>query len=279
MNCERLHEQLDAYLAGVLPADTAAAVEAHLSACAECRSVVALMRGDEPPSIVQSVLASTTGRTCSRVQEELAAGNEEPFLRDHVAECAACDRFARALVRCDRILPELSEYTPDADFASDVVMSTVDRPSLTHVAWRRAADRCNRWIDRPGAARDLAVLVTAILVLLTSSPVAPFPELPGRALEALQETVTAPRRAAGAAWSSVGVAPALQRRGPRVIEELDRVGDGLARAGTGFLTGDADRVVEGATEVECGLQGLWLGLRSPDQRPGGPCARLPGGRA
>jgi len=279
MNCEGLHEHLDAYLAGALRGDASAAVDAHLAACAECRSVVAVVRGGDRPSIVQSVLASTTGRTCSRVQEELAADGHEVFLQDHVAECAHCRRFARALARCRRILPELSELEPDADFASDVVMSTVDRPSLRHVAWRRAVDRWNGWIDRPRAARDLAVIVTAVLVLLTSSPFAPFPQLPGRALDAVRGTVAVPGRAADAAWSSVVATPTVRHHGPRLIEELDRLGDGLARAGTGFLIGDADRVVEGASEIECGLQGLWLGLRSPEERLDGPYARAPGGRA
>ncbi len=43
MDCMRLHELLDAYLAGQLDDGPAAEVQVHLSGCAECADVVATL--------------------------------------------------------------------------------------------------------------------------------------------------------------------------------------------------------------------------------------------
>ena len=67
MDCTRLHELLDAYLAGRLGAAQAADVEAHVAGCAECADVVGLLAPDagapmRDELVVRPVLAATTGR-------------------------------------------------------------------------------------------------------------------------------------------------------------------------------------------------------------------------
>ena len=275
MNCDRLHELLDRHLAGGLSADERAAFDAHVAACGECRSVVEAVAGESAASIVQPVLRRTTGRICARVREEIAA--DDPWsatVRAHVDECADCTRFATVLARCDRTLPELAGVEADADFASDVVMTTVERPSLVHVAWRRAKDRFDRWLERPRAAQELAYAATIFLVLLTATPVSPFPGLPERLLGLARTPGGGIEAASLMEEGSVGdrMVEAAQERGGRIVRDLDRVGQGIATTSAGFLAGDSERVHRGAGQVSCGLQSLWLGVRAPREELDGPCA-------
>lgn len=276
MNCERLHEAIDRYVDGSLGADERAAIEAHLSTCDECRCVVEVMTSGADPAIVQPVLARTTGKSCGRVQEELSAGTDvSATVRAHVDECESCERFVAVLARCDRVLPELASVTADADFASDVVMATLERPKLSHVAWRRWLDRVERWLERPRAAQEFAYAVTVIAVLLTSTPVSPFPEVPG-----WFATITRSPFASGYDSAQMtGRTDATDRlldeigvRGGRLFRDLDRVGQGIATTGAGFLTGDPDQVHRGADQVGCGLQSLWIGVQEPEAEMEGPCA-------
>ena len=277
-DCDRLHEVLDAYLDGTLDANAVTAVDAHLGVCAECRTVVEVV-GADTPSIVQAVVGRTTGRVCGQVQQALAAIDPAPASAwAHVDECPACARFVAVLARCERVLPGFAESSPDADFASDVVMATVDHPSLVHVAWRRAVDRWNRWIERPHAAQEMAYAVTIVLVLLTSTPIAPFPDLPERALDVVRSGVEGPRRAPHTSFQPAvaqGPLDGARLRGGRVLRDLDRVGEGLGTAAAGLLTGDPDRVGRGAVEMGCGLESLWLGVRRPTVELDGPCAGEP----
>ena len=64
-----------------------------------------------------------------------------------------------------------------------------------------------------------------------------------------------------------------QVRSDRLWRDLDRVGQGIAATGAGFFVGDPARVHRGADEVGCGLQSLWLGVRSPETEVEGDCAR------
>lgn len=275
MNCERLHELLDRYLAGALDDGARQEFEAHVAGCGECRSVVALMSEDAGPSIVQPVLSRTTGRACPRVQEEIATGDAwTETVRAHVDECPACERFASVLVRCDAVLPDLAQVMADADFASDVVMATVERPKLSHVAWRRWLDRVESWLERPRAAQELAYAVTVVLVLLTATPVSPFPEVPAwfGALTRSPLAGVDSAQVVGDADLGTRVLEEVQARGGRIARDLGNVGQGIATTGAGFLTGDPDRVHEGADAVGCGLQSLWLGVRAPEEEVDGPCA-------
>lgn len=273
MDCDRLHDRLDAYLAGDLTAPERAEVEAHLDACGECASVVASMRSDGEPSIALPVLARTTGRSCGRVQESIAEGGRwSTTVSAHVDECASCARFVAVLARCDHMLPQLATVEADADFASDVIMATLSRPRLTHVAWRRWLDRLERWLERPRAAQEFAYAFTVIAVLLTATPMSPFPQVSTWMTRSPLVSATDQASVAGDEDLTDRVIDEIQVRGSRLVRDLDRLGQGIATTGAGFLTGDPERVHRGADEVGCGLQSLWSGVRKPEVEVEGPCA-------
>lgn len=273
MTCDRFHDRLDAYLAGGVAEPERAEIEQHLEDCGECASVVASVLADGEPSIAFPVLARTTGRSCGRVQDAIAEGGPwSATMTAHVDECEPCARFVAVLTRCDRVLPQLAAVEADADFASDVIMATLSRPKLSRVAWRRWLDRLERWLERPRAAQEFAYAITVIAVLLTATPMSPFPQV-STWLSASPLTTSRDRASiAGDEALADRVIGEIQIRGTRLVRDLDRLGQGIATTGAGFLTGDPERVHRGADEVGCGLQSLWSGVRTPEVEVEGPCA-------
>jgi anti-sigma factor RsiW len=215
MNCDRFHEGLEALLSGDLGDDQRQELLDHADRCEECATVLALCRNPqavEDPHFVESVVGQTSGAVCSSVVEEmgdwldgrLARGRAMEFTA-HVRGCSRCSELAAAMRRCNALLPDLAEMTPDPNFTADVLMATLESASLWHVAWRRMSDVARGILGRPGFPLEASFAATVLLVILTATPLAPWPQLPARALAVVQTlgSESAELDPAGATWAGL----------------------------------------------------------------------------
>lgn len=302
MNCDELHLHLDAFLEGTLERERADALYEHLRACSECRSVVSVLQEPAPASFALDVVARTTGSACGRVRGALADAVDDAIdadpvllaeLRAHLHDCAACDEFSRALDWSLARLPRLAEAAVDADFTADVLMATLERPSLWKVFGVRVHERVERWLERPLVAQEMAFAFTVLLVLLTATPWSPLPGLPQRALDLLQivpEVQAGETRPEPENWSLVQALPPLRYvaaaseelredldeviapRVDRLARDLEWVEAGLGETGRGVVAGEGAVMREGLRTLGCGWSSLWVGLRVPSAPVAEDCA-------
>jgi hypothetical protein len=281
MDCSRIHELLDAWLAGSLAADQAGAFRTHLDGCAECADVVAVLSGSEGSSlsddqVVRPVVAATTGRGCSRVHEILAgdAGSEARemvWAREHAAGCAHCERVASVLEELPGILPTFASVDPGPDFTAEVLLATLDKPSLWDVFVTRVGDYLRRWQQRQAFAQELSYALTLALVLFTVIPGSPMQGLPRQALSLLQVTSleSEPVELDGTVGGQLR--QGMRARGERLGAGFDRLGTHVIGAGRGLVEGDLEEVGENAGQIGCDLQRLWTGVREPAVEPDSIC--------
>jgi hypothetical protein len=282
MHCDRLHELIDEYLTGSLGAEECSAIDAHLEDCAECQSVVTVLRASEgqPVSddlVVRPVLAATTGRTCARVQDLLAGDPEarpdqRAWAGEHVHGCAACTSVLRVLEELPGILPTFAAVDPGPDFTAEVLLATLPQSSLWSVFQTRMRDHFERWQRRPEFAQEFSFALTIALVLLTAVPGSPLRELPGQALSVIQ--LVAPGGASGEEEpvelaGTVGgqLRLGLRARGERLGAGFDRLGTHVLGAGRGLVDGDLEMVGENAGQIGCDFQRLWTGVQKPEVDP------------
>lgn len=284
MDCDRIHEWLDPWLAGELEPDRAAQFAAHLDSCAECSAVVATLGAADLSDdlVLRPVLAATSGRTCPRVQDVLAGDpqatpREREWASAHVEHCAACANVAGVLATLPQILPTLATADPGPDFTAEVLLATLPRPSLWSVFLTRARDHLARWPRRPGFAQELAFAVTVVLVLLTSLPGSPLGEAPRQALSIVRVAgIGAGSDAPGSAGDEGTVGHrlrlGLRARGERLGAGFDRLGDHVIGAGRGLVDGDLSEVEENAGHIGCDLRRLWEGVTEPALDPESVCS-------
>ena len=282
MRCDHLHEIIDDYLSGDLGTDELAAIDEHLERCAECSDVVSELRAvrDQPVAddlLVRPVLAATTGRSCTRVQDVLAG---DPDARpgdlewsvDHVHGCATCARVQRVLQELPGILPTLAEADPGPGFTADVLLVTLPQPSLWSVFSTRVRDHFERWKRREEFAQEFAFALTVTLVVLTVIPGSPLRELPRQALSVIQMADPVPVSGQAGTDGIAGTVggqmrQGLQARGERLETGFDRLGTHVLGTGRGLVDGDLEMVGENASQIGCDLQRLWKGVQAPAVDP------------
>lgn len=279
MDCSRIHELLDAYLANTLAPDEAAGFREHLATCAECADVVEVLAGAAPAMsddlVVRPVVAATTGRGCSRVHEILAGepsatDQERAWAGDHAEGCTQCARVAAVLAELPRVLPTFAEVDPGPDFTAEVLLATLEKPSLWDVFITRVGDHVRRWQRRPSFAQELSYALTVALLLITIVPGSPLSGLPRQALSLVQV------QESGASMDTQGTVGAglrreMRARGERLGAGFDRLGTHVIGTGRGLVEGDLEEVGENASQIGCDLRRLWTGVREPAVDPDSVC--------
>lgn len=299
MNCDRFHELLERWRAGELDPARVEALVAHRRDCPECQTVMDLLdeeasarRTRADRSLLDAVLHQTTGSTCSTVQDELGDWMDQACDRhraqaiaDHVDECPRCDELLRAMRRCEELLPGFAELDPGANFTADVMMATLASPSLSRVFLRRLQDAWQSLVLRPALPLEAGFVATLVLVLLTATPVAPWPQLPARALALVQgmgEQVREAEPASRAWWGLRQGRAAMARSAPsgleddgigarwrRVSTELDGVAEGAEELGRALVSFDSQRWLPAAEHMGREARELWTALRG-DEPPTTP---------
>jgi anti-sigma factor RsiW len=193
MDCRTFHERLAEWLEQRLAHAERRAAERHLTGCAACRSLVEPFADDStvepvdaPADLAASILERTSGGTCGRAEERLAAfvdgelsDTDTALVGGHVDGCRECAALATALARLSEELPSLAELEPDARFVDDVLGATLPRPRRAArrlAAWREA---WTRLVQRPRFALEGAYVASFVLVLvfgLPGSPLSGFPQ-------------------------------------------------------------------------------------------------------
>lgn len=196
MDCATVHERLDAWLAGELPAGERRAVDAHLDACPDCREIVALARtepvgaGVEPSSgFAREVLARTVGSPCGGARAMLPGAVdrapttvEDDLVRLHVETCEECTLVYRVLARMRVDLPPLAACEPDAAFVGDVLAATARSQRRAAYRGGRLAEAVRHLFARPRVAWEFAYVGTFVLTLALLPPSSPLAGLPDRML-------------------------------------------------------------------------------------------------
>jgi anti-sigma factor RsiW len=185
MSCKIIQTRLQELLEGKLPAVERREVEAHLGDCAECASLITLLRLDVPadrtPDLTASVLSRTSGSACGRAEEILCEridgtleGLDSELLTGHLDDCEGCTGLATALRRLGEELPAMAEIQPGPGFVEAVLAATLPQPSR----WSALAARWARgWADlvaRPRIAWEAGYLGSMALWLVFSVFGAPF---------------------------------------------------------------------------------------------------------
>ena len=141
--------------------------------------------------VVRPVVAATTGRGCSRVHEMLAGdpgagADQETWAREHAIGCAHCAQVVAVLEELPRILPTFAHVEPGPDFTAEVLLATLEQPSLWDVFITRVGDHLRSWQRRPAFAQELSYALTVALLLITIIPGTPLSGLPRQALSLVQ---------------------------------------------------------------------------------------------
>ncbi len=285
MDCTKMHELLDAYLDASLNAPDQVAVEQHLGQCAECADVVTFMQSDmqsgqpwgaeRDDQVVGPVLAATTGRSCSRVQEVLAGdplADDADLLRAraHLPGCAGCRQVSAVLDELPNLLPSFASVDPGPDFTADVLLATIERPSLWSIFTTRVHDHVSRWQRRPEFSQELSYAITLLLIVACTLPGSPLREVPRHALSLVHVSDAATVQENG---GTVGtqLRLGLSARGVRVSDGMDRLGTHFMGAGRGLVDGDLEAMGENAGQFGCDLRRLWKGVQSPAVDPESVC--------
>lgn len=123
--------------------------------------------GSHAESLIQDILARTTGSTCETAQDRLGdftdGALEAPGLRlvaRHLAHCSACAELALVLARTAEGLPLLAEVHAPAALAESIFKATTRRPVPLSLAW---------W-HRPRLALETAYLAAAAGFVVISLP-------------------------------------------------------------------------------------------------------------
>jgi len=309
MDCAKLHERLDEWLADRLGTEDAKAIRLHLDSCEECRAVESTLREgtERDDAFVGGVMAQTTGRACSSATAKLGefldgtlATEDASLVSGHLDSCVACRGVADLLCELEPVLASMADRAPDANFTADVLLKTLPQPSLWSVFLRRSQDMIHAALMRSAFPQEAAFVATLLLVLLTATPFAPWPQLPARALQVVKDMqieeppasadanvvavgpvvvlwdsfaqseavkgITDQSRDVGAAWGS-----GLRARGARSLDELGGLGNDLRAMGGHVLHGRWPELKPGMQQIRCDLKRLWEGLRTPDTEAEGLC--------
>jgi hypothetical protein len=185
-------------------------MQAHLLACAKCRGLYALVRGDDRQSVTElphdfaaGVVASTSGRPCERAQLSLAASEDDAsddgwLVARHLESCADCSAVARALARLRLDLPMLAEADPGEGFVPQVMAATFGARSVPAESQKSGPHRFfEQLIRRPRIALEGAYAIASLALVVFGLTSPSFSELPARAAGGAWRFVADTARTAG----------------------------------------------------------------------------------
>jgi anti-sigma factor RsiW len=181
MDCRGFEDRIDAFVVGLLPSEEQEAAEKHLNACAQCRALLGIVRGESDmlapelsDDLALSILRRTSGpvcrgaerRLCDWVDGNLGADDQE-IIALHMTHCPDCSALAAALTELKETLPGMATLEPDIHFTADVLQATVGWRSRARGAqgFVRLREWWSRLICRPRIAWE-AAYVGALLVML-----------------------------------------------------------------------------------------------------------------
>ncbi|MBZ5494988.1 MAG: zf-HC2 domain-containing protein [Acidobacteriia bacterium] len=186
MDCESFEDRLDAFEGGLLPSEEREAAARHLSACARCRALLGIVRGEAnllaaelQDDLARSILCRTSGPACDGAEQLLCAwvdGNLRPddgeIIRLHIDHCPDCCELAATLTEMKEVLPGMATLEPDARFTADVFSATAGLRSRIREA-RQPLDFPVWWsrlIRRPRFAWEAAYVGTLLVLLALGNP-------------------------------------------------------------------------------------------------------------
>jgi anti-sigma factor RsiW len=187
MDCKGFEDLIDAFEAGLLPSEEREAAEKHLKACARCRDLLAIVRGESDmlapelsDDLTCSILQHTSGPVCRSTERRLCDwvdGNlgvdDQEILALHMTHCPDCSALAAALTELKEALPDMATLEPDVYFTADVLQATVGWHPRAPGAWGlvRIREWLNSVILRPRIAWEAAYVGALIFVLALGNPV------------------------------------------------------------------------------------------------------------
>ena len=186
MDCSGFEEMLDRIVAGMSPVEGSRAATRHLHACARCRSLYAIVRGepDAPPhdlgeETIQAILQNTAGTGCDETCERLCAwidrelpGGDQEIISLHIDNCLRCRALATALAELKRELPDMAAIEPDSRFLEDA-LEAIRQVRVAPGKRRHHFRTCDWWyriVCRPRFAWEAAYAGALILFLVLGSP-------------------------------------------------------------------------------------------------------------
>ncbi len=199
MDCRFWEEILEDYLAGTLSAEIRQQADQHLAECLDCRELLATVRNastalsGQHDDLTGSILAATSGSSCGRacehlpdlVDETLVAGDNE-LVQMHLEHCSDCRAVAETLTWLKPVLAEMAFMDPGPDFTAAVLARTSGHTTVA----RNILDRLVAWwriqVERPRFALEAAYIATMLIVALVATPISPFREVPGQALQVMR---------------------------------------------------------------------------------------------
>jgi len=188
MDCSRFERILADFAEGNLGARDQAVAELHLGNCRACRQLLSTAMGqidllpdDAADELARSILDSTSGSVCPRVESRLwdfCAGElsleDAGLMALHLDHCPGCRSLAAALAEAQQVLPAMAEIEPDGSFTSEIVWATSGCRTCQVDFWAYFLSWLDRMIKRPHFALEAAYVGTLVLAFVFSSPFLPF---------------------------------------------------------------------------------------------------------
>jgi anti-sigma factor RsiW len=186
MDCQGFEDRIDAFEAGRLSSEEREAAEKHLKGCAQCRALVAIVRGEsdmlapkQSHDLALSILQHTSGPVCPSAEQLLCdwvdgtlGVDDQEILAPHMAHCPDCSALAAVLTELKEALPNMATLEPDTYFTADVLQATVGRHSRARGV--RGLVRIRQWWDslilRPRIAWETAYVGALLLMLILGNP-------------------------------------------------------------------------------------------------------------
>jgi hypothetical protein len=196
MKCDDFTFRLEAFVDGTMPAALRRDVERHLAACPRCRQLEQVVRGDlglaegaPDPGLTRTILERTSGAACPAAEGRLCAlvdgslaGTDAELVRLHLEHCGACRDLAGALAFASEALPTMAEIDPGPFFTRRVMEATRRRRRWAADGLAALRGWPARIVLRPRFALEAAYGGALFLWLLFGAPMAPWREVPSRAL-------------------------------------------------------------------------------------------------
>lgn len=138
----------------------------------------AALSGAGAEALTAAILARTSGSPCGSAEERLLARSEgvpadpseSALLEAHLAHCAACASFARAVEVMREGLPALAELDPGPWFTEQVLRRTVQATPVRPAWVYQAQDIWSALVRRPRIALETAYVAAMLAFLLLGSP-------------------------------------------------------------------------------------------------------------
>jgi anti-sigma factor RsiW len=206
MTCDRVFDQVAAFLDGTLDAASREAVIAHLNGCDDCRALFASLGevAAEDHALTAAILGRTTGPVCESARDRLGDwvdGALDPVeaatLGVHLEHCSECAALGRVLMSLRVELPLLAGAEPDPAFTAAVLARTSRKPRRASLA-ERWSTAMRGLLERPRIALEGAFVASRMVVL-------PFGAIHGRAGTSPAYAIAEVRQASGAASAGLEV--------------------------------------------------------------------------